>query len=393
LKLALWSPRVRSGWVAALRPFLERGADLRLVPESAAAAPPDADLHLYDVADDPAHGYVYRALARRPGVVVLASWSLHRLVHAETAGRGDVAAYLREARRAHGEKGTFVARQVLRGLGGTLLPTLLPLNDRVLESSVGLVAPSENIRARASARLPGRPVIHLPLALEGVAPLPGRGEARRSLGLAPEEPIVTALRPGEADSPPARVAEALARVPSAVLWTSDDDPRRDERLAAADVVVALEHPVGGALPGAIASALAAGRPTLVSAGSAAAVEFPEGVVVPVSPGLTERGEVEALVRRLLEDAPLRARVGRLARAHVEGLRDPARSAHSLLALVAVVARDGAATLRALAADRAAEGTLLGWALEEVRWGARDLGIVGLPLGIEPLLGPLLGGAR
>ena len=51
-------------------------------------------------------------------MVVLHDWSLHHLVLCETVERGDVSAYLREMRRAHGETGTFVGRQVARALGG-----------------------------------------------------------------------------------------------------------------------------------------------------------------------------------------------------------------------------------------------------------------------------------
>ena len=65
-------------------------------------------------------------------MVVLHDWSLHHLVLRETVERGDVAAYLREMRRAYGETGTFVGRQVARALGGDLLPALFPLNDRML---------------------------------------------------------------------------------------------------------------------------------------------------------------------------------------------------------------------------------------------------------------------
>ena len=58
---------------------------------------------------------------------MLHEWSLHHLVLHETVERGDLASYLREMRRAHGERGTFVARQVARALGGDLLPALFPL--------------------------------------------------------------------------------------------------------------------------------------------------------------------------------------------------------------------------------------------------------------------------
>lgn len=388
MRLALWSPRRKGGWVAALVPHLARECALTLV-DAEPASPPETDLHVFDIADDPAHGWVHRALRVRPGLTVLDAWNLHRLVHAETAGRGDEAAYLREARRAHGQTGAFVARQVLRGFGGELLPALFPLNDRVLEASLGLVAATEYIRRRAAARLSGRPVLHLPLHLEGLVPLPMRAAARAALGLAVEGPVVAALER------PAALAErthrALKRLGAEVIWTTDDDPRRAECLAAADLLVALEHPAGGGVPATLASALAAGRPTLVSAGSAAAAEFPPGVVVPVCPGPTEEAEVEALGRRLLEDALLRARVGGLARAYVRQRADPARAAGALVALAREVVAGKEAALRAIAADRSTEGTLQAWAMEEVGWGARELGLSGAGLGLDKLLGELFRG--
>jgi hypothetical protein len=368
--------------VAALLPPLARECSLALVSGEPPSLP-EADLDLFHVADDPAHGFIYRALRARPGLVVLETWSLHRLVHAETAGRGDDAAYLREARRAHGETGAFVARQVLGGLGGEVLPALFPLNDRVLEGGLGLVATTEYVRRRAAARRPRWDVLHLPLHLEGLVPLPSRAAARAGLGLSRAGPVLAALRPTGGGARE-RTRHALERLGAEVVWTEEDDPRRAQHLAAADVLVALECPPRGGVPAVVASALAAGRPTLVSAGSAAAVEFPLGVVIPVSPGPTEDAEVEALGRRLLEDSPLRARVGALARTFVQQRTHPAGSARALLAMAREVG--------AMAAARAAEGTPTAWAMEEVRWGARDLGLSGVDLGLERLVGELLRGA-
>ena len=99
---------------------------------------------------------MYRALRQRPGIVVLAQWGLHALVHAETAGRGDARVYLREARQAHGDIGGFVARQVLAGMGGALRG-LVAMNQRVLESSLVIVALTEAIRERSAAAVAGCP--------------------------------------------------------------------------------------------------------------------------------------------------------------------------------------------------------------------------------------------
>jgi hypothetical protein len=160
LRLALWTPRLRTDWWGRVAARLRLESALEVVAEPP-PEPPAADVHVYDLADDPAHGFVYRALLSEPGLVVLASWSLHRLVHAETAGRGDVPAYCREARRMHGETGSFVAEQVLRGRGGAL-PSVLPWNDRVLAGSLALATTGEEVRRRAASRLGRRPLVRLP---------------------------------------------------------------------------------------------------------------------------------------------------------------------------------------------------------------------------------------
>jgi glycosyltransferase involved in cell wall biosynthesis len=367
-------------------PLLEREVPVEVVTRDAT---PVASLDLYHVADDPAHVFVHRALRRRPGVVLLADWSLHRLARAEAAEQGGAGAYRAEARRAHGTTGAFIARQVERGLAGEL-PPLLAMNDRVLEASLGLVAFTESVRARAKGRLPGTPVVHLPLDFVG-SPVdtPLRGAAREALGVpaggflvallsAPGERAATALRAVSA-------AEPLLRVRP---WPEDPDAGR-RLLAAADVAVALEHTPGGGLSSPLVRAIVAGVPTLVSAGTGAASDLPEGVAVRVSPGPSEAAELEALLLRLVRDSRLRVRVGALARAHADARRDPAPAAHALLALAADVERSSGEALRAFAARRAREGTLLASAIEELRWGARALGLADLPPGIEPLVAPLL----
>jgi glycosyltransferase involved in cell wall biosynthesis len=386
VRLALWTPRPDAAWVAALLPLLEREVPVEVVTRG---APPAASLDLYHVADDPAHVFVHRALRRRPGVVLLADWSLHRLARAEAVDRGGAGAYLAEARRAHGTTGAFVARQVERGLGGEL-PSLLAMNDRVLDASLGLVAFTELVRARAAARLPGTTVVHLPLDFVG-SPVdtPLRGAAREALGVPAGGFLVALLaEPGE------RAATALEAVRAAEpglrvqRWPEDPGARR-QLLAAADVAVALEHAPGGGLPSPLVRAIVAGVPTLVSAGTGAASDFPEGVVVRVSPGPSEAAELEALLLRLVRDPRLRERVGALARAHADARRDPAAAAHALLALAADVERSSGEALRAFDARRAEEGTLLASALEEMRWGARSLGLADLPPGIEALVAPFL----
>lgn len=175
MRVAAWTPSPEAAWVRSLSARL--GASL-VVVSSEPPERPQVEIDLYHVAGSPAHGFVYRALLERAGVVLLAEWGLHALVHAETAGRGDTVAYRREARRAHGDTGAFVARQVLAGLGGAL-PALLAMNQRVLDASLALVAFDAEVAARAGRLLPGVSVVHLSLD----RPSPGEDPASHAAAL------------------------------------------------------------------------------------------------------------------------------------------------------------------------------------------------------------------
>jgi len=424
VRLAVWSPRPPSpsgiaDYVAESLPHLARAAQVELVTEDGAAS--GADLDIYHIGNSAAHAFAYRAALRRPGVVFLHDWSLHHLVLGETVEKGDTAGYLREMRRAHGEAGTFVGRQVARGLGGDLLPALFPLNDRILEGSLAVVGLTADLTARAARRIPGRPVLHLRhhLALP-LDPPPSREEARRALGLPADALILTA--PGLATRakgldvalraagvarrghPSLRVVVAgdvatdvplgewarAAGLADSLLVTGrlalEDFVRH---LCAADVVLCLRFPSHGEMSGALVRTLGVGRPALVTAGTPAAMEFPDGVAVPVDPGPQEEAELVALLEALLGSRELRDRIGRAARDHVHRHHDLAATTERLLGFLREVRAGKDRTLLALAAERAREGSLLAYALEEVRWAARDLGLAGAPPGVGAALQALL----
>jgi glycosyltransferase involved in cell wall biosynthesis len=444
VKLAVWSPLPPSSsgiadYVAEQLPALAGDLDLQVVVEDPSAVDPAwrarfavvrpeergaADLDLYHLGNSPPHAYVYRAALQRPGVAVLHEWTLHHLVLHETVERGDVWAYLREMRRAHGERGSFAGRQIARALGGELLPALFPLSDRVLEGSLAVVGLTEHVARRARARLPGRPVLHLPHhASLPLDPLPSRADARARLGLPDDALILTApglataakridvalralarLRPrhprlllvvaGAADpSLPLLDAARAAGVEDALRVTGrlglDDFTRH---LCAADAVLALRFPTHGEISGALLRTLRAGRPVLVTAGTPAEEEFPEGVVVPVSPGPAEEDELTALLDHLLGAPGLRERLGALARAHVYERHGLAALNARLVAFLREVAARGEPLRAAVREAQAADQGMLGFLTEEVRAGARDLGLFGLDLGLQPLLEPLTRGA-
>jgi glycosyltransferase involved in cell wall biosynthesis len=388
-------------------------------PEACGAA----DLDLYQLGNSPAHDYVCREAARRSGVALLHEWNLHHLVLHQTVEQGDVAAYLRQMRRAYGETGSFVGRQVARGLGGELLPALFPLNERVLARSLAVVGLTGYTARRAAEAMPGRPVLHLPhhLSLPVEA---SREEARRALGLPHDARIVTC--PGLATAnkrlhvvvrafaqiavhdPEARLVVAgdvAPDVPLAALLEEAGIARRTlvtgrlslqgfvRHIAAADVVINLRFPTYGEISGALVRALGLGRAVVVTDGTPAAEEFPSGVVVAVDPGPYESAELQAVVEYLLGDARARNGIGRAARDHVLRHHGLAATAHRLAEFLGDVASRRADLLRLVDEDDAEPGSLRALLADEVRWAARDLGLAGFPTNVGPLLAEIAAARR
>jgi glycosyltransferase involved in cell wall biosynthesis len=446
LRVAVWGPLppARSGiadHTAELLPALTRRLEVVAVVENVGAvdrevvgevpvvqapAPgarfsPEADLHLYQIGNSPAHVFAYRAACARPGVVVLHEWTLHDLVWREAAERGDVAAYLRAMRRSHGEEGSFVGRQVARGLGGSLLPSLFPANDRLLDASLAVVCLTRAATDKAARRRPGGLVLHMPqhIALPPGTP-PSRGAARQALGLPTTASIVTA--PGLATA--AKGLRALVRATAALRarrpelrlvvageveaglplasWARDaglDEALRVTgrvplsdlvgHLVAADVVAALRFPSHGEVSAVLLRALGVGRPALVTASTPAAEEFPEGMVIPVDPGAREEAEIEAFLELLVGRPGLAETIGRLARSYVQEHHALETVADRLAAFLLEVHARHAELAATVAAEQVGEGTLYGYLSEEIRRAARELGVGGLPLGLAPLLRPLM----
>jgi glycosyltransferase involved in cell wall biosynthesis len=446
MRLAVWSPLPpsRSGiadyaleQARSLERHLEPGFVVEdpgsVAPELAArhriepaAAVPEADLDLYHVGNSPDHAYVYRAARSRPGVVLLHDWCLHDLVRHETLARGDRTRYLREMRRAYGEAGSFVGRQVACGLGGELLPKLYPLNERVLDASLAVVGLSAQVCARVRARLPrDRPVLQLPHHLSlPLDPPPDRALARRQLGLAADALVVTA--PGFATRAKSldRVARVVARLRAShprlqLIVAGAVDPGLEleaalrqaglegaarvtgrlsledftRHLAAADVIVALRFPSHGEMSGALVRALGVGRPALVTAGTPAAEEFPEGLVAPIDPGPGQERQLEATLALLLGDAGLRETMGRLAGEHVRSHHALEATAARLAAFLEDVRRQAARLREQLRREAVPDASLADALMQEVRFAAHELGVGGVDLGLRPLLQPLVEGGR
>jgi glycosyltransferase involved in cell wall biosynthesis len=294
-------------------------------------------LRLYHVGNSPAHNYVHAALLRIPGVVVLHEWNLHELVLGQAVSSEDFRHYRACMRREHGERGAVAAGAIASALGGRHWTSVFPLNAEVLENSLAVVALSGSTAARAAAKVPGIPVLHLPHHCVLRARTASRSEARVELGIGEDVPVVLAPGLGTSSKSLDVAREALLhvrkRLPLAQLVTVGGDTNSDasfqaglgirslgrvdletlgDAILGADVVLALRFPSRGEASGVAMRSLAAGRALIVSAGSTADEDLPEGVVARVNPGPGETKELTGLLAFLLTDQEARKRMERLA---------------------------------------------------------------------------------
>jgi glycosyltransferase involved in cell wall biosynthesis len=261
-----------------------------------------------------------------------------------------------------------------------------------------------------AGRIPGIPLLHLPHHALLRSNARDRAEARARLGFDDEMRVV--LSPGlgtEAKSlDAARAAMELIRpqVANAVLVTVGGGTHREARssshaekamgrvdletlgdaLLAADVVLALRFPSRGETSGVLMRALAAGRATVVSSGSTADEDLPEGVVGRVNPGPDEIPELAAVLRFLLTDDHARRRMEELSREEAR-----ARPAGPLTEKLAEFLRDTASKrpqLEATMRARASVGLAVrGRVRDEIEAAAASLGLTHLPSNVfEKLAG-------
>ena len=196
-------PPSRSGiadYSKELLPHLARLADITIfaeVPAAVSAAgfevrPPaefpsrqaDFDVPLYQMGNSDQHEGLYEMLLRYPGIVVLHDFYLHHFIRHHTIGRGDWTGYGRELGYASGSRGRNLARAI--GAGEAEAPLFeVPLNDRVIDSAVGMIVHSHFVAERVRRARPDLPLAVIPALVE----LRDGRSIRPDLGL-PDEVIV-----------------------------------------------------------------------------------------------------------------------------------------------------------------------------------------------------------
>jgi glycosyltransferase involved in cell wall biosynthesis len=409
VKISFWSPLSPSGTGVAdyseeLLPHLAKeGIDVHLFVSEREPANPEIrrafpwhwgrdyeevaqrekfDLDLYQIGNSSFHRYALNAALRHPGVVVLHDLVLQHLFLGLSVERGNTALYVSEMKRAYGERGASIGRQIAAALGSELLTSKFPLCERLVERSYGVLVLTRFMQSWLERRfgpIPGGPVGKFigraPHHYSPPPPLPASTprEARRILGLdeseflvasfglvSPAKRVDRALRGfrlllrdwpnarflvvGEVQKsyPLAELAEARDLGDRLVVTGREPMDRFYLYMLAADVVVNLRFPSTGELSGTLIRTLGMGKPVLVS-NTGPFVEFPEETVARIDLGPPEVPEIARVLLWLARNPRLREAMGRFAREHVEAhykLEDEAAAYAGFLRKVADARRRG-----------------------------------------------------
>ncbi len=306
------------------------------------------DAALYHLGNSYYHESLYRTLCRYPGVVVLHDYSLHHLIAARTLIRGNVAGYQRELMYALGSARGWQLSKEIR-LGQRELPLFeLPLNERVIDLSLGLIAHSHYVADRVQQRrsdLPVRVIAHPMLTRHAavkrrVPEWPDGALVFASAGqVTPSRQIDLVLRAfaevrescpqarylivGEWCHPDLSLERLLhdLHLQDVVHHTGfvENLAEFDDWIASADVVVNFRHPTVGETSGVVLRALAAGVPAIVSDNGWYG-ELPEACCVKVPP--QDLAALTTAMRDLAIDAEKRRRLGERAAIYAQQTLDP-----------------------------------------------------------------------
>ncbi|MEP6568950.1 MAG: methyltransferase domain-containing protein [Acidobacteriota bacterium] len=346
------------------------------------------------------HEGMLEVARENPGIVVFHDFALQDFFLGLAQARGRVEIYLNEMLACHGKRATRAAAEALER-GSTppqsTLPLDFPLNCRVARSAEAIIVHSEWSRARFAKAIPSVPCTHINMPIKL---LPAHA-TRESNGHGPVVQIANfgLITPGKGIENALRALRSLKDdhdfhytlvgepnsffdVRSLVHDYNMQDRvtitghlRLDEferRIAATDIALNLRERTVGETSASLCRIMAAGVPAIVFNVGAFA-ELPNDAVVKIDQNDNADALLEAYLRRLIEDAALRRRIGANARRYIVEKHDLTIGAASYLAFIRdVIARrprkqflDSVADRMTSLGVRAQDNALLNRVAEEV----------------------------
>lgn len=290
-----------------------------------------------------AHGYIYDALKKFPGIVVLHDYVLQGFYAEKYDADRDFDAYLRIQKKYYREEGEKIAENLIRRTDFPIWERAAafdyPLNEEVLESAKAVIVHSDFVKNKIRERTqrPVRKINHHGHELKSF----DRHRLREMMDLGPQDiliistgfinknkrlgVILSALE--EMEHP--RVSYAIAGGDRGGLLRNYLEQKKlrvivkkylpleelEALICASDICVNLRYPTMGESSGTLLRMMGYGKPVLVT-NFGSYSEFPDYCVLKIDPDIDEKEAIKRFVFALIEDEDFRCSLGEEAAKYV-----------------------------------------------------------------------------
>ncbi len=393
MRLAYFSPLSpqRSGisdYSEELLPYLARGADITLFVDGFKPANHELlsrfawhdyqrdsaslntldnyDAVIYQMGNDHRyHAGIFETLRRHPGIIVFHDFALQDFFLGLARQRNDLRLYLDEMAACHGNRERTRAVEYLQR--GSVPPQVatpinFPLNCRLAREAEGIIAHSDWSRSRLEQMAPGVPVAKINMPVESNSLAGTRREAVRGKAVAIAS--FGLIIPGKGIE---RVIKALSRLRQqynfhytlvggenhyfdvrSIISSHNMDDRVsltshvslaefERNITETDIALNIRERHVGETSASLCRIMAAGVASVV-ADVGWYAELPNDCVVKIPLGADFDALLLAYLRRLIEDTPLRTRIGENARRYILAEHAIERTAADYLSFIDSVVR-------------------------------------------------------
>lgn len=304
----------------------------------------DYDVCLYQMGNSPYHRFVYEAMKKRPGVTVLHDYVLQHFFSSLNKWE-----YIQLLRQVYGTEGRKLGLDILSGMYGPRTREekyyQYPLNQPVIERSMGVIVHSHYVREKLARENPGLKIAKVNEHHVGPSSLPEPERLRQKYGftandfivgsfgyITPSRRIGTVLRAfcrlrkvlptayyllvGEARVSASFDLSGILERHHAKDWVRVtgfvDKETFLEYLSICDLCVNLRYPSAGETSGSLIRMMGMGKPVLIS-DYAQYREFPDDCCVKVDLGEYEVELLYRYMKFLAENPAVRKKLGENAR--------------------------------------------------------------------------------
>jgi glycosyltransferase involved in cell wall biosynthesis len=313
----------------------------------------------------PAHHFVYEALRKNPGIVVLHDYVLQGFYARRAEVERNFGEYRRLVETYYGKGG----REIADGVARRVQPPVweaeealdFPLNEEVLDLATGVIVHSAFVQERVQKKT-AKPVVKIPHHGHVLKTF-DRGVERKKWGVATDEILISSLGFVNRNRRYDLVIAALGELADSRLsyFIAGEDrgkllrdliagssirvsvqsflplEKMESLIVASDICVNLRYPTMGENSGALLRQMGYARPTLITdCGSYA--EIPDWAALKIEPDIDESALLKAYLAALIEDPDLRQSLGREASSYVRSECDLEKCVRSYAEFIAAIAR-------------------------------------------------------